>query len=152
MARRRIDVDNLPSNSEQPERYRESLAPIVQPKRRSRGSSLAGHVQSIGNGLWAEIVIPTFKSLIVDFFSSGVNQMMFPDTQDYRGGIGRQVRRKSYNRIYDDRRSEPRRRQVSRRHVQEAADEIFEDVFFNTRGIQGRIQGSSGGTRRRLGH
>lgn len=134
---RRIDIQRLPSNNKSsPNRPTQiETTGRITTGHASRGSGLANTIRDIGNSLFDEIVLPTLKNAIVDFFSSGITMAMFgDDRRDVRGG-----RPRAYNRQYT-RRQEPirRARPLTRRDSRYSrptreVTEVFEDVFFQDR-------------------
>ena len=126
MARRKLDISSLPSNNQ--ENIDKNLEVITTGRvKTAKGSGLASEVRNIGNSLFEEIILPAVKSAIVDFFSNGVNMVMFGrESMSRRGG------RTNYNKM--SRRRQPNRsRQAPNRRRAQQVEEVFEDVFFDNR-------------------
>ncbi len=126
MANRKLRLDKLPSNNlTTPNKEVSIITGGV--KTRSRSGGLAREVRNIGNSLFEEIVMPAIKSAVVDFFSNGVNMMMFgSDSQPRRG------QPRSYNKQYRNQRRGGARKRSPNRNVRRT-QEVFEDVFFEDR-------------------
>ena len=134
MAKRKIDIDSLPSNN------RESPNRVVQNRVRTkpRNRGMAGDIQRMGNSLFETIILPALKSTIADFFSNGMSMLLFGED----AGPGRRGSPRSYDRMYErrqpsyrGRRSDRSQRHQSRRpnrNVQRT-EQVFEDVFFDYR-------------------
>lgn len=125
MANRKLRLDKLPSNNLTTPN--EEVSIITGGVKTRRGGGLAREVRNIGNSLFAEIVMPAIKSAVVDFFSNGVNMMMFgSDSQPRRG------QPRSYNKQYRERRRGSARQRSPNRRI-ERTQEVFEDIFFDRR-------------------
>lgn len=125
MANRKLRLDKLPSNNLTTPN--EEVSIITGGVKTRRGGGLAREVRNIGNSLFAEIVMPAIKSAVVDFFSNGVNMMMFgSDSQPRRG------QPRSYNKQYRERRRSGGRQRSPNRRI-ERTQEVFEDIFFDRR-------------------
>ena len=128
MARRKLDINSLPSNDSEPRDKDISVVTTGRVKTR-KGGGLANNVRNIGNSLFANIVLPTIKSLVLDFFNDGLRMAMFG--QDSSAGR-RDGRHTSYNRMHNQRRNTRRTRRSSNRNVRRT-EEVFEDIFFDER-------------------
>ena len=62
MARRKIDISNLPSNNKTSSNRPREIESIVDGRARTgKGGGLASDVQNIGNSLFEEIILPAVK-------------------------------------------------------------------------------------------
>ena len=128
MTRKKVNLNKLPSNSQSTSNDKE-VTVITTNVKTKKGGGLAREVRNIGNSLFEEIVMPSIKSAIVDFFSHGVKMMMFGQDQPSRFGS----RPQSYNTQYrSQRRAQPRGRTPNRNIIQQT-ETVFEDVFFANR-------------------
>lgn len=86
--------------------------------------SLAGRTREISQNLFASVILPTLRELVLEFGTTGLRMMIYGDgISTDRGG---HRRRTSYHRSYERYgRSEPRRAAP--------AEEVYEDVFFDSR-------------------
>ena len=128
MTRKKVRLDNLPSNNLTAPNEEETqiISGTVKTK---RGGGLARNVRNIGNSLFEEIIMPSIKSAIVDFFSHGVKMMMFGEDTPSRSRLGGQPQ--PYNQRYRQR-SQTRSRSPNRNVIRQT-EEIFEDIFFENR-------------------
>lgn len=124
MARRKLDIDSLPSNNL--EEIDKDLKVVTTKVKTSKSGGFAVEVRNIGNSLFEEIILPAVKSAVVDFFSNGVNMVMFGRESTNRG----RSRHTAYNKM-SRRRGPQRSRQPARRARQ--VEEVMEDIFFNNR-------------------
>lgn len=129
MAPRKIDLDQLPSNS----RTKQDKEVAVAKGRVKSRPGVAGQMRNIGNSLFEEVVMPNVADIIIDFFSQGiqmlVSQMLGGEIQPRRG------RHHSYNKLYrtptQSVKSGIRR---ARPHVVDQIDDsVYEDIFFESR-------------------
>ena len=127
MARRKLDINRLPSNDLEPRDDRNVEIVTTGRVKTRKGGGLANEVRGIGNSLFEEIILPAVKSAIVDFFSNGVNMVMFGRESTSRG----RGRHTSYNRMHKNRQRRQDRR--SPRQNVRRTEEIFEDIFFDDR-------------------
>ena len=128
MARKKkLRLDKLPSNNLTTPNEKE-VEIITRNVKTKRGGGLAREVRNIGNSLFEEIVMPSIKAAIVDFFSHGVKMMMFGDDTPTGTRLGGSPQ--PYNRRYRTR-TPPRGRTPNPRIQQ--TEEIFEDIFFENR-------------------
>jgi hypothetical protein len=132
MAKRKIQLDNLPSNNLT---TLNKEGPIITGGVKTRrGGGLAEQVRDIGNSLFSEIVMPAIKAAVVDFFSHGVNMMMFGSDSSPRRGQHR-----SYNKQYRQSRGSSHKLGANRRV--ERIEEVFDPIFFEHREDAQRILG-----------
>lgn len=128
MARRKFDINSLPSNDLEPREGKDVSVVTTGRVKTRKGGGLANEVRTIGNSLFEEIILPAIKSAIVDFFSNGVNMVMFgKDSMNRRGG-----RHTAYNRMHKKRGTSGRQDRRSSRNVTRT-EEVFEDIFFDQR-------------------
>lgn len=120
MAKRNLDLSNLPSNNEtlpnEPTPRR-----VASGKTSSSNNGVLGMFRDITNGLFDEMVLPAVKNIVVEAFSSGINRAVFGGGE--YGGRDRRgtSRHMSYHTAYEKRRvARPRE------------DEIFEDIYYPT--------------------
>ncbi len=128
MARRKFDIDSLPSNNLEPTDKDISVVTTGRIKTR-KGGGLANTVRNIGNSLFAEMVMPALKAATIDFFSEGVRMLI-------TGGesIGRRRGgHTSYDRMHNKRRQRVSRGRSSNRRNVRQTETIFEDIFFDER-------------------
>lgn len=147
MKRRSIDLNRMPSNREgDPKGPRpEDLTSMV-PRgqlRRSRKSKVASVVQTIGNELFKEVLLPGIRNMTWDFFTSGMERAIFGDEARYGGRTYGAPR--AYNKPYKARSrvitGNSRGRAVNRYINQEPEDPVFEDAFFTDRIWAERVLG-----------
>jgi len=124
MARRKFDINELPSNNLEPV---DNEIEIITTDVKTRKPGLANNIRDIGNSLFSDIVGPTLKSLILDFFNAGLRQALFgPDS------AGLQSRHTPYSTMHRPRQRVTYNRREPRPPVQQT-EEIFEDVYFEYR-------------------
>ena len=125
MAKRKLDIDSLPSNDVLSSDR--EVSKVVKGRVKSRNAGgLANDVRNIGNSLFSEIILPAIKSMVMDFVNSGLNMIMFQQDEPFSLG-----RHKSYHKAYDNRRS--RGRMNSKRRGMRSSEPLFEDIFFDDR-------------------
>ncbi len=123
MARRKFDINSLPSNNLEP--VEKDIPVIAAGRVKTRKGGFAGEVRTIGNSLFEEIILPAVKSAIVDFFSNGVSMVMFG-----RGSPGASGKHKAYHKPYTRRK---KNRPRAGRQMVRQTEEVFEDIFFEHR-------------------
>jgi len=97
---------------------------VVHARIQTRGRSKVAHkAHNIGSSLFEEIIMPAIKSIISDFFSNGIDMMLFGE----RGQSSRSYRRRDYNRM-STRKHSTSRRSRSRRPVHHNRFEMDDDV------------------------
>lgn len=128
MTRKKVDLNSLPSNNMEPVDKDISVVTTGRIKTR-KGGGLANEVRTIGNSLFEEIILPAVKSAVVDFFSNGVNMIMFGRESTRPRGDGRHT---AYNRMHKGRQRSSRNRRSSSQNIRQT-EEIFEDIFFDER-------------------
>lgn len=125
MARRKINLDGLPSNNELSSNPKAALKGGV--KTRASGGT-ANKVRDIGNSLFEEIILPSLKNSIIDFFGEGIRMVI-------NGGQGQAPARhgshRSYNSMY--RQQDRRRGRQSPRRQASQTEAVYEDVYFDNR-------------------
>ena len=129
MARRKLDINSLPSNNqEEPEQL--SAVTTGRITTRKKGG-LANEIRNIGNSLFSSIVLPAMKGAVLDFFSDGLRMALFRgDNAGPRGGAP-----VAYNQQYQTRRRQIRRvghNQPAVQNVQHV-EELFDDIYFGDR-------------------
>ena len=129
MARRKLDINSLPSNNqEEPEQL--SVVTTGRIKIRKKGG-LANEVRNISNSLFSSIVMPAIKGLVLDFINDGLRMTLFGrDNVTPRGGG-----HTPYHRMQDTRRRQIRRVGRNRPATQNVqhVEELFEDIYFEHR-------------------
>lgn len=149
MKRRSIDLRGLPSNRDTDNRrpVSEELSPIVPPgsiKAGRRRGKVASAVQTIGNELFKEVLVPALRNMTWDFFTSGIERAIYGDTERY--GRGRYGAPRPYDKPYRGQsrvvrgRSRPQR-SVNRYISHEPDEPVFEDAFFYDRVTAERVLG-----------
>lgn len=130
--RKKVDIDNLPSNSRFSQEPKE-IKPITSGRvRRRSAGGLANTIRNIGNALFSDVVIPSLRSTALDFLHNGID--MFAEGYDVvRGFSSGPKRHRSYHNMY---RSRSRKRQLYGRESPRRAfveEPIYEDFFFEER-------------------
>lgn len=128
MARRKFDINALPSNNQDP--IDKDISVIATPSRVKirRSGGLANEVRKIGNSLFETIVIPALRGIVGDFFHSGIDMVMFRN-DSVGSSHGRHT---SYNKRYKTRQKPWQQNRAPRQNVQQT-EEVFEDIFFDER-------------------
>ncbi len=127
MARRKIDLDRLPSNNQTTSNRNKIVEGGV--RTQARGG-IANKIRDIGNSLFESIVVPAMKDNVINFFNEGIEMLIKGERTTTRPRRGRHT---SYHRMgAHERRNASRRRSSPRRRPQEH-EEIFEDVYFDER-------------------
>lgn len=127
MARRKLDINSLPSNNLEP--TDNDIVPVIQGRVKTRGGGgLATTVRDISNTLFEQSVLPSLKSTFLDFANQALESLLF------RGGSvsGPPGRHRAYHSQY---RKKQRPNTYNRRKVKrvEEVSEVFEDIFFDDR-------------------
>lgn len=129
MARKRFDIDSLPSNNqEEPEPLEIVTTGNVKTR---KGGGLAKNIRNISNSLFSSIVMPAVKGLVLDFFNDGLRMAMFGRDNVARPGGGHT----NYHQMQERRHRQTRRvshNQPARRTVPYVED-VFDDIFFDNR-------------------
>jgi hypothetical protein len=134
MAKRHLDLDNLPSNNQLTPN--KDISPVTTGRVRTKQAGFSTQVRDIGNGLFESIIVPAVKDAIVAFFTNGVSQVIFGQETNTRG----RSRHRSYNRMYDN--EEPvRRTRRSQGRVVHRPEPVYEDIFFENRQDAGAVLG-----------
>ncbi|MCK4787427.1 MAG: hypothetical protein KAV87_26955 [Desulfobacteraceae bacterium] len=133
MARRKINLEELPSNNQTTPNRNMVLRGEV---RTTPRGGVANKIRDIGNSLYESIIRPAMEDNAIDFFNEGIRMLIKGQSYDVRP-TGRQ----SYNSMYRQRQKSPTRRSQLRRPKEH--EETFEDVYFNDRrdaeGVLGRM-------------
>jgi hypothetical protein len=136
MARKKINLDRLPSNNQ----TTGNLPSVVKGGVRTRArGGIANKIRDIGNSLFESIILPAMQDNAIDFFNEGLQMLIKGQSYDIRP-TGRQP----YNNMYRNRQKAARRKSPNRnlRRPQEH-EETFEDVYFDDRrdaeGVLGRM-------------
>lgn len=125
MANRKLRLDKLPSNNLTTPNKEVSI--ITGGVKTRKGGGLAREVRNIGNSLFEDIIIPAIKAAVVDFFSNGVNMMMFgSDSRPHPG------QPRSYNKQYRKSKLGSHKKGVNR--IVQHTEEVFDPIFFEHRG------------------
>lgn len=127
MARRKFDINSLPSNNLEPVDKDISVVTTGRVKTR-KGGGIANEIRGIGNSLFETIILPAMKSAVVDFFSNGVDMVVHGRSSGSPRGVGGHT---SYNKRYKTR-QKPWQNRSSRQNIQQT-EEVFEDIFFDER-------------------
>ena len=130
MARRNLNLNRLPSNDREPREDKDVSIVTSGGIKTRKGGGLAKDVRTIGNSLFEEIILPSIKSAIVDFFSNGISMVMFG-----KDSVGRRGGQTAYSKQYQRGRQRGRtnRRGPAMRNIRQT-EEVFEDIFFDERG------------------
>jgi hypothetical protein len=127
MARRKIDLERLPSNNQMTSNRKAIIKGGV--KTRPIGG-VANKVRDIGNSLFEEIILPSLKSSVIDFFGEGI-RMVINGRPDYRRT--RRPDHQSYNNMYRQRRRPAQDRRRSSRKRPQQSEAVYEDIYFDRR-------------------
>lgn len=128
MARRKINLDNLPSNNQTtPNRNRIVKGGV---RTQARGG-IANKIRDIGNSLFESIILPAMQDNAIDFFNEGVRMLIKGQSYNVRP-TPKRGRHTSYDRMGAHKRRNAHRRSSPRRRPQEH-EEVFEDVYFDER-------------------
>jgi len=81
MAKRNLDLDNLPDNSILPWNGTDNEAPKVKARAVKKESkrTVADDVKDISSGLFETVILPTVKSLITEFVNTGIQMLVWGD-------------------------------------------------------------------------
>lgn len=132
MARRKFDIDSLPSNNlNEPERTELEAVTTGRVKTRKRGG-LANNVRSIGNALFATHILPGMKAMVLDFAWDGLRQAIYGRSDGDHRDRGGPV---PYNKQYQTQSPSRIRRMPNQQQIVQAqhVEEVFEDIFFRDR-------------------
>ena len=127
MARRKFDLNSLPSNNQDPVDKDISVVTTGRIKTR-KGGGLANEIRAIGNSLFETTLLPSLKSIVVDFLNTGVSMLILGRNTGSQHGVGRHT---SYNKRYKTR-QKPWQNRQPRQNIQQT-EEVFEDIFFDER-------------------
>ena len=132
--KRRNDINRYPSNNRTPvEKQEIEQIEIVGSVSRGAKKGLANDVRVISNYLFETIVLPAIKEAVIDFFGSGIRQLI----NGFGNSVGIQQHYRqeprSYHRRYQ--RRPQRNRYQEQRPIRRAQQprEVCEDVFFDDR-------------------
>lgn len=123
MAKRKFNIDELPSNSRNVPPAVDLEAPFTT---RPVGG-MANKVRDLFNSLWDQVVVPTFKRGLVDFVQEGIERMVSPGSS-FKGGRGRAPI--AYDKPYrGSARSVVRTAPIKSEEIRD----VFQQVYFGTR-------------------
>lgn len=123
MARRKINLERLPSNDKDPVREDRDVSVVTTggvKKRKNAG--VANYIRDIGNALFNELFVPSLKTITKDFFIEGI-RMLFEGNSPQPKAKGTH---RSYNMLY---RGNQNRGRVSVARTRE----VFDDLYFDRR-------------------
>jgi hypothetical protein len=129
MARRKLDIDSLPSNNLEPVEEKD-ITPIIMTGgvRTQSSGGFSATIRNIANALFDSIVIPAMQSLTEDFVGEAV-RMLVRGGKDASKGATR-GRHTAYHSQYSRRRR--RRGGPTGRNVKRTR-EVYEDIYFDYR-------------------
>lgn len=136
-SKRRSDLNRYPSNNRTPVE-REDLQPIEPIGGISKGTKkgLTNDVRVIANSLFETIMLPAIGEAVIDFFGSGIRQLVTQMLSNFGGGGYQQRYRqepRSYHRRYQRQPRQNLYREQRGVRRAERPREVFEDVFFDDR-------------------
>lgn len=139
MARRsRISQEIFPSNNRTISNTSEPIVRQGSVRTGQRGPHIANTVRNVGNDLFRDIVMPTIKNMLAEFFSDGISRLIF-GSGDTPSGYGYGGGHRSYNRPYRTPSRSSRRRSTVSRHREpnyrapQSPTEVMDDIFFDNR-------------------
>jgi hypothetical protein len=130
MAPRKINPSELPSNDREPRNTPPAPIAVVSGRTKDKGRSLSHEVRTIINDLFSNVVIPSTKSMIFEFLSDGLRQMILGKSNP-GGARGLPVHR-AYHSMYNDLsgRAKPMGSLVQRAGIPQP-DVIHQDIYFD---------------------
>jgi hypothetical protein len=136
MARRKFDINSLPSNDQNP--TNKDIEVVATPSRvkTRKSGGLANEVRNIGNSLFSSIILPAMKGAVLDFFNDGLRMALF--REDSPRGVGRPT---AYNQRYKTRRQKPWQQSRAPQQNVQQIEEVFEDIYFDERREAERVLG-----------
>lgn len=138
---KRFNIDQLPRN----DKKSKNITPIVNARRRPqrrRSSRLATHIQSIGNSLFSQLILPSIRDTAVEFFTEAVTALIRGEEPEGFRHKPRQRSRRAYNRMYDEprRSSRPSHRRRRSRHEEDIRS-VYDDIVFDSRDVAEEVLG-----------
>lgn len=125
MARRKINLDRLPSNNKTSANSDRIVKGGV--RTRTRGG-IANKIRDIGNSLFDTIIRPAMEDNAIDFFNEGVRMLIKGQSYDVRPTGAP----KAYNAPYRNRNRRAPQQNRQRKRPQEH-EHTFEDIYFDER-------------------
>ena len=126
MARKKLDIDSLPSNNLEPVEEKD-IAVVTTGGVKTRSGGFSSTIRNIGNALFDSIVIPAFQSLTEDFVGEAVRMLVRGGTSISKGAT--RGKHTAYNKQYNQR---SKRRGSTGRNVTRTQT-VYEDIFFDYR-------------------
>lgn len=125
MARRKLDINALPSNNTEP--IDKDLEIVTTGRVKTRGGKgITSEVRNISNALFAESVLPSLKTTFLDFASQALERLLFGGSSS----VGPRGKHRPYHKAYNTRKKRHTRQP---RPVIRQTEEVFEDIFFEHR-------------------
>lgn len=131
MARRKIDLDALPSNNRStPDDVNIELEGRVRTKPKG---GITYRLRDIGNSLFGEIVIPTLKDGLLAFLNEGAERLIRGEPKGTAAVRKPKVHRRTYNAPYRNVQRRSTSMSSYERRVPNRIQRVFEDIYFETR-------------------
>lgn len=123
---RKVNIDRLPSNDRE-NRRPPKFEPVTMAHHKQPG--LAEDIRNIGNSLFETLLMPTFKSMIVDFLTNSIQMIVFRSNPMF-GPVTPRPPHRSYNKMYGGRQT---RQPAVHRGSPYDRQQVYEDIFFDNR-------------------
>lgn len=136
---KRNRTPDFPSNTHKERAHsRPKITPVGQARRKEKslGARIAetftgDDVQSVGNYVLFDVVIPAAKAMLQDVVSEGIQRLLFGDSRRRNVSNSRSTASyTSYNRYYD---REPRQREEPRMSQRARANHDFDEIILEDR-------------------